>query len=373
MNKLRIYIHIPFCQSKCQYCDFISYDNKDYLIDSYIDALIREIEFSNTLLKNKEITSIFLGGGTPTYLPAKYIRKILNKLTFTSKAEVSIEINPETVNKEKLFEYKKMGINRLSFGVQSLDNKLLRLMGRIHDKQTAINNIKLANELGFENISADLIFGYPLQTLEMYKKTLDEILTLPLKHLSCYSLSVEKNTTLHSMINKKILPTPNEQLDRQMYEITESKLLKYGFLQYELSNYAIKGYESKHNIGYWKQDEYLSFGLGAHSYYDQKRFHNTYDLPTYICTIKQNQLPHEEIENITLKEQEKEFIMLRLRLNEGFSLDTFKEKFSNSFRAKYELEIKELIEKNLIQITSNQVRLTTKGKDFSNQVFLMFF
>ncbi|MCK5812403.1 MAG: radical SAM family heme chaperone HemW [Clostridiales bacterium] len=373
MNKLRIYIHIPFCQSKCQYCDFISYDNKDYLIDSYIDSVIREIELSNTLLKNKEITSIFLGGGTPTYLPAKYIRKILSKLSFTNQSEVSIEINPETVTKDKLIDYKKMGINRLSFGVQSLDNKLLRLMGRIHDKHTAIDSIILANELGFENISADLIFGYPLQTLEIYEKTIDEILTLPLKHLSCYSLSVEKDTTLHSMINKKILPTPNEQLDRRMYEITESKLLKYGFLQYELSNYAKKGYESKHNIGYWKQDEYLSFGLGAHSYYNHKRFHNTYDLPTYIRNIKQNILKQEEIENITLNEQEKEFIMLRLRLNEGFSLDTFKEKFSCKFTEKYEQIIKKLTDDNLINISSNKVSLTDKGKDFSNQVFLAFF
>ncbi len=373
MNKLRIYIHIPFCQSKCQYCDFISYDNKDYLIDSYIDALVREIELSYTLLKNKQITSIFLGGGTPTYLPSKYIKKVLSKLSFSNESEVSIEINPETVNKEKLIEYKEMGINRLSFGVQSLDDKILRLMGRIHNKKTAIDSILLAKDIGFNNISADLIFGYPLQTLKIYESTLEEIMKLPLKHLSCYSLSVEKNTILHSMISKKMLPIPNEKLDREMYKLTESKLAKNGFNQYEISNYAINGYESQHNLGYWKQDDYLGIGLGAHSYYNQQRFHNSNDLFKYIRTIKINQLPHEELENISLEEQEKEFIMLRLRLNEGFSLDTYKEKFSCIFTEKYEQIIKKLKDDNLINISSNKVSLTDKGKDFSNQVFLSFF
>ena len=372
MNDLRIYIHIPFCKSKCQYCDFNSYDNKNYLIDSYINALCNEIDLYYSKIKNKNITSVFFGGGTPSYIKSSYIKMIIDKLNINKSTEVSIEINPETIDKEKLQKYFQIGINRLSFGVQSLDDRLLKLMGRIHSSETAIKSIKLAKEVGFTNISVDLMFGYPLQSFEIYKKTLNDIIKLDIEHLSCYSLKIEKTTPLHSMIDKKILYEIDDHLDRKMYQYTNNFLKKNNIIQYEISNYSKIGYECKHNVGYWELDEYIGFGISAHSYFDNKRFSNTSNIVDYIRGIGENKMQVVDEEVINIDESKKEFIILGLRLNKGINIINFKEKYKEDFNFKYKDEIEFCIKNNLLEFNDNIYKLTDKGKDLSNSVFVKF-
>jgi len=372
MKNLRVYIHIPFCKSKCQYCDFNSYANKNYLIDSYINALCHEIDLSNNKIKNKNITSIFIGGGTPSFIDSNYIKSILEKFEIGNDTEVTIEINPGTVDKNKLIEYKNMGINRVSFGVQSLNNNLLKLMGRVHDKKTAIENIKLAYEVGFKNISVDLMFGYPTQTLEVYKDTLNEILTLSIQHISCYSLKIEENTMLDKMINRKILQLPLEKTDRDMYHLTEKILNENSIFQYEISNYAKIGYECKHNIGYWELDEYIGFGISAHSYFENKRFSNIDSIGEYIREIGQNRLCITNIEEIDLNESKKEYIILGLRLNKGINIKKYYELFKVQFELEYKTEIRYCMDLKLLNYKNNVYSLTDKGKDLSNSVFVKF-
>jgi len=372
MNELRVYIHIPFCKSKCQYCDFNSYDSKDYLMDSYVEALCKEIDLYYYKIKNKKITSIYIGGGTPSYLKASLIKKILSKFDFDNKCEVSIEINPETVSDIKLKAYKDMGINRLSFGVQSLNDKLLRLMGRIHNKDTAINTIKLAKDIGFKNISVDLMFGYPLQPFEMYKQTLEGIVKLNIQHISCYSLKIEKDTPLYTMMHKNMLPEVDEELDRKMYHFTNSFLRKNDIFQYEISNYAKMGYKCKHNIGYWKLDDYIGFGISAHSYFENKRFNNSEDIVEYIRGIKNNKLQIIFEENIDKEESKKEYIILGLRLNSGINISDYNKKYNTDFISEHGETLETCIENKLIEIKGDIVKLTKKGKDLSNTVFVKF-
>jgi len=372
MNELRVYIHIPFCKSKCQYCDFNSYANKEYLMDSYVEAVCKEIDLYHYKIKNKKITSIYFGGGTPSYLKASLVKQILDKFNFDDTCEISIEINPETVNANKLNAYKNMGINRLSFGVQSLNNKLLRLMGRIHDKDIAINAIKLAKSIGFNNISVDLMFGYPLQPYEMYKNTLEEIVKLDIQHLSCYSLKIEKNTPLYYMIDKKMLPEIDEELDRKMYHLTNSFLRKNDIFQYEISNYAKMGYKCKHNVGYWKLDDYLGFGISAHSYFENKRFNNSEDIVEYIRGIKNNKLQVIYEESISKEESKKEYIILGLRLNSGINMSDYNKRYDTDFILEHGTTLETCIENGLLDVKGDIVKLTKKGRDLSNSVFVKF-
>ncbi|MBN2851357.1 MAG: radical SAM family heme chaperone HemW [Clostridia bacterium] len=372
MEDVRIYVHIPFCKSKCQYCDFNSYDNKNYLIDSYINCVLDEIDIQYSTIKNRNITSIFLGGGTPSYLKPHLIRSILHHLPFDRNTEVTIEVNPGTIDRDKLESYLDMGINRISFGVQSLNDQLLRLMGRVHTRETALSNIKMAKEVGFTNISADLMMGYPLQSFEIYEETLHTMIELDMQHLSCYSLKVEENTPLDRMIKRKMLPEPKDELDRKMYHFTERILKENDILQYEISNYARKGFECKHNMGYWELDEYLGFGISAHSYFKGKRFHNTESITDYIHDIKEKRLTRFDEEVIDANESRKEFIILGLRLNKGLNIEKFNEKYDSDFMNDYKTAIEKCLKDQVISIKNNVVVLTKLGKDFANSVFTEF-
>lgn len=372
MDDLRIYIHIPFCKSKCQYCDFNSYDDRNYLIDSYIDCVQDEIDMLYPKLKNRNITSVFLGGGTPSYLKAHLIRDVLSHLSINKETEVTIEVNPGTVDDDKLQSYRKMGINRISFGVQSLNNQLLRLMGRVHTCETALNNIRLAKDAGFTNISADLMMGYPLQTFEIYEETLHEMIELELPHLSCYSLKVEENTPLDRMIKRRMLPEPKDELDRKMYHFTERILKENGIFQYEISNYAKKGFECSHNMGYWELDEYLGIGLSAHSYFEKRRFRNTDSITDYIKLIKDKRIERFDEELIDREESMKEFIILGLRLNKGIDMKKFNEIYEADFRKTYEMPLEKCIKNQYVTVKGDVVSLTGLGKDFANTVFTEF-
>lgn len=372
MKDIRIYIHVPFCKQRCAYCDFVTYDDKSYLIDSYFKAAETELALYAPTINHSNVKSVFFGGGTPSYPDAIYIKKILKKCNPVSGAEISIEVNPGTVDREKLKKYLDAGINRISFGVQSFNNDVLMVMGRIHDKSLAIRNIKEAFDVGFKNVSIDLIFGYPLQTVESFQDSLNTAIKLGIKHISCYSLKVSEGTPLKEMITNQLLPEPDDETDREMYKGALKSLSKAGFYQYEISNFALPGYECNHNIGYWKLDEYIGIGAGAHSYYKNIRFSNTTILGDYIRKLNQYEIPTVESETIDENESMKEFVILGLRITKGINVNQFKEKYNKNLLDVFRNEIDECVKSELLSSTGSYFHLTSKGMDFANQVFRKF-
>lgn len=372
METIRIYIHIPFCPSRCQYCDFNTFSGKDYLFDSYFTALDTEISLLEGDIAGKTITSVFFGGGTPTHVPPRFLRGILSRFQIPSDAEVTVEANPGTVNLDMMREYRNMGINRISFGVQSFHNNLLHLMGRIHDRTVAITNIEEAKRAGFQNISADLIIGYPKQTFEMHRETLDILLELRPTHVSCYSLHAGEKTPLESMLRKRILPEPSEEEDRRMYHLTVEKLEREGIHRYEISNFARSGYQSSHNSGYWKMDEYLGLGAGAHSYINHERFSNKCLPGNYIMDLKRLRRPVAERQKITREESMREFMVLGLRMAEGIDPECFFKAYGKSLDEVYLNEIAEGVNEGLLIREDRSVRLTNLGFDWANRVFSKF-
>lgn len=257
MKEIGIYIHIPFCKSKCGYCDFVSFANKEEIIENYVDAVIKEIEYME--LSNYVISTVYIGGGTPSVIDSKYIENILNKVkqNTVENTEITIEINPGTVNREKLENYKNMGINRLSIGLQSTEDGLLKEIGRIHIYEDFLNAYKNARNLSFDNINIDLMLGLPNQTLEMLEKSVQKIIELNPEHISVYSLILEIGTGLYDMVNEGKLELPNEELERKMYWRVKEMLEESGYIHYEISNFAKEAYMSKHNSDCWEQKEYI--------------------------------------------------------------------------------------------------------------------
>ncbi|MFO7637484.1 MAG: radical SAM family heme chaperone HemW [Clostridia bacterium] len=372
MENIRIYIHVPFCRSRCQYCDFNTYSDKDYLIDNYFTAMETEISLWREKLEGRAVKSVFFGGGTPSHVGERYIGRILKRFSFGADAEVTIEANPGTVDYGKLKAYREMGVNRISFGVQSFHNNLLKIMGRAHDRTTAILSIEEAKRAGFENISLDLIIGYPHQTMDMHKESLDIALELMPKHISCYSLKIEEKTPLWNMIQNKLLPEPDEELDRRMYHYTLEKLDKNSIFQYEISNFAVKGYESVHNIGYWVLDEYIGFGAGAHSYLGQSRFSNKASPGEYIRDLASYQKPLATTEAITEEESMREYVILGLRLNRGIDPDHFLRTYGKSLYDVYGNVIETSVREGFLAAGDHSIHLTTRGLDFANRVFVKF-
>lgn len=371
-KSIGIYVHIPFCKAKCYYCDFISYSNKANLIEEYIKALVKEIEYVD--LEKYSIDTIYIGGGTPSILDSKYIKEILEKITPEKDAEITIEINPGTCNKEKLEEYKKIGINRLSIGLQSTDNKLLAEIGRIHTYEEFLRTYNQAREIGFSNINVDLMLGLPNQTLEILEKSVKTVVSLKPEHISIYSLILEEGTKLYDMVNEGKLKLPSEELERNMYWRIKHILEKKGYIHYEISNFAKEGYKSRHNIDCWKQKEYIGLGASAHSYLDNKRYSNTESIENYIKNINN----HEFEKNITIHEiqtkedKQNEYMILGLRKLEGVSIRKFRNKFKENPILFYKDELGKLIEEGLIEISKNQIRLTDRGLDLANLVFEEF-
>ena len=284
-NEIGIYVHIPFCKKKCDYCDFISYCNKDNLIEKYVEAMKKEIESQNI---KPEITTIYIGGGTPSYIDSKYIIQIINKIkekNVSPNAEITIEVNPGTVTMEKLEDYRSCGINRISIGLQSTNNTLLKEIGRIHDFKQFLETYKMAKKVGFKNINVDLMLGLPNQRIKDLKESLEQILKLKPKHVSVYSLIVEDGTPIANKIEKGELQLPDEELERNMYWFVKNTLELNGYKHYEISNFAKKGYESKHNLNCWNQKEYIGIGVAAHSYRDITRYSNTENIEEYIKNV----------------------------------------------------------------------------------------
>lgn len=338
-KELGIYVHIPFCAKKCYYCDFISFPNKKEMIKDYIEALKKEIEYVRidalNSIENPEITTIYIGGGTPSFIASKYIVDIIKTIkenfVICKEAEITLEVNPGTVTKEKLQIYKKSGVNRLSIGLQSTNNNLLKQIGRIHTYEQFIDTYNLARGIGFKNINVDLMLALPNQTINVLEDNVQKVIDLKPEHISVYSLILEEGTKLYDLVKNKELNLLDDELEREMYWKVKKKLEQSGYNHYEISNYAKYGYESKHNMNCWEQEEYIGIGLAAHSYVNGIRYSNTEDIDEYINTYKLGKnvkdiiTIHEKQNSI---DKQKEYMILGLRKIEGVKISSFKNRFN---------------------------------------------
>ena len=379
MEELGIYIHIPFCKKKCSYCDFKSFENiNENIKKEYIEALIKEIQLTKNN-SNYIVSTIYIGGGTPSFIDEKYIKEILQaiykKWEIKPEVEITIEINPGTINKSKLEAYRMMGINRLSIGLQSTNDYLLKKIGRIHNYQDFLDTYILARKTGFENINIDLMLALPEQTLENLMQSVRKIINLNPEHISIYSLILEENTELFSKVQKGEEALVKDELEREMYWKSKEAFEEAGYIHYEISNYSKKGYESKHNKNCWSQKEYLGFGIAAHSYLEEKRFCNIDNLNKYIENIKKGNLEENRIieeKNRTKENIAKEYMMLGLRKIEGVSISEFQIKFELNPLFYFRFEISKLQKLDLIEVDLDNIRLTKRGLDLANIVFEEF-
>lgn len=375
-----IYIHIPFCVQKCLYCDFISGPASQQIKKEYIEQLLKEIELRTTGDGSFTVDTIFIGGGTPSVLEAKDINRILCKLRegfdILPDCECSMEVNPGTVDKNRLKEYREAGINRLSIGLQSCNDNELKVLGRIHDFKAFEETFRLAREAGFDNINVDLMSSIPEQTVESFRKSLKCVAGFEPEHISVYSLIVEEGTPFYNMD----LNLPSEDDERLIYHETGRMLEEYGYKQYEISNYAKSGRECKHNIRYWKCDEYIGFGVAAASYLNGVRWKNTEDINCYIKYLQESlaetDLQSEnfccEREILTIKDQYAEFMFMGLRMNEGISEKEFANRFGVSVNEIYGDIISKHIQNSLLVRTDERIQLTDRGRDISNCVMADF-
>lgn len=376
MKEIGMYIHIPFCIQKCFYCDFCSFGNMQQLIPQYIDALTEEMESWKEKLREYNVKSIFIGGGTPSIIPInemdKILRTIYSNFNIKENIEFSIESNPGTLEKEKIEYYLKNNINRLSMGLQAWQDSLLKKLGRIHNQEVFLKNFLLAREMGFKNINIDLMFGLPNQNLGQWKETLFNIVKLKPEHISAYSLKIEENTVFEKLYKKGELNLPSEEEDRAMYHFGIEYLKGHGYKHYEISNFAIKDKECMHNKIYWKNKEYIGFGLGAHSCLGKERFSNTKDLNSYINKNNKRDTSYIIEEKILKKDEISETMFLGLRMMDGVEIKKFTKRFGLSPLKLYANEITKLQEEGLIQVDQRAIKLTKKGIDLSNQVFVCF-
>ncbi len=377
---LGLYVHIPFCVKKCNYCDFLSAPADETVKKRYVDALCREIAEYQELTKEYELKTLYFGGGTPSVLPVELLELILKTIqnSFTiamEEAEVTLEVNPKTVTKDKLVRYRELGINRLSIGVQSAKQEELALLGRIHTFEDANNTVAWARKAGFENISVDLISALPLQTLEDYKENVEAILSLNPEHISSYSLIVEEGTPFYEQYaegKEKRADLPEEETDRAMYAYTKERLCKAGYERYEISNYAKPGFESRHNSSYWMGTEYIGVGLGASSLFTNARYHNETDLSVYMEDAEAGRDVRREIERLVESEQMEEFMILGLRRMCGVSREEFQKRFGRPIETVYGTALQKLKKLELLVTDGDRIALTDAGIDVSNQVFLEF-
>lgn len=374
MKEIGIYIHIPFCIKKCEYCDFVSYCNKKEYVPQYINALKKEIK--NNINKEYKITTIYIGGGTPSSIEENYIADIIGTIKLNmneenlkdfENIEVTIEVNPGTVNKEKLQVYKKIGINRLSIGLQETHNELLKSIGRIHTYEEFIKTYNLARKIGFNNINVDLMIALPNQTIQDIKENLEKITKLNPEHISVYSLILEEGTPFYNKYNENKIKLPDEELERNMYWYVKNTLENNGYMHYEISNFSKKGFESKHNMNCWNQEEYLGFGVAAHSYNNKIRYSNTNSIEEYIKGS--NKIIHEEQ---TLEDMQKEYMLLGLRKIEGINIQKFKNKFAQNPIFIFKEQLNKLVDEELIIVDGNEIKLTNKGLDLANIVWEEF-
>lgn len=391
-EELSLYIHIPFCVRKCGYCDFLSAPADEKARDRYVQALLMEIErYRGTETADRKIKTLYIGGGTPSTLSVKQLECIMQKIkctfNFYDDIEASMEMNPGTASKEKCRALYQMGINRLSIGLQSTNDKELKTLGRIHSYEDFLNTYTWCREAGFQNINVDLMAALPYQTVESYTTGLRKIIRLAPEHISAYSLILEEGTPFYQKYNSGCYPLPDEEQERLMYRETEQILAQAGYERYEISNYAKKGYACRHNLVYWQGGDYLGLGLGSSSYMDGVRFHNTTDFNTYV-----NQGAYvEDREELSVQAKMEEFMFLGLRVMAGVSGTEFEKRFGKTMEDVYGDVLRKYEEEGLLQIERKEdrkeaaaaepakgkiniekVMLTTNGVDVSNYVFADF-
>ena len=368
---LELYVHIPFCVRKCQYCDFLSGPSDEETKDRYIEALLKEIRAAEHT-EDYEIVSVFIGGGTPSALKAEAIASIMRTLQeqffFCEDAEVTIEANPGTVDLEKLTIYRNVGINRLSLGLQSTDAEELKLLGRIHSYEEFLKSYEWARKAGFSNINIDLMFAIPGQTGEAWRQHLYQVAELNPEHISAYSLIIEEGTPFA----EQNLDLPDEDTEYQMYEDTAEILERYGYRQYEISNYAKQGYMCRHNAGYWQRREYLGFGLGASSLYGGMRFSNTHQMQEYLKESRNPDQIRKDVTVLSRNEQIEEFMFLGLRMTEGISEKKFEENFDVRLMDVYGDILQKYEETGFVEHIETKWRLTRKGIHVSNHILADF-
>ena len=375
-NKISIYIHIPFCESRCHYCDFCSSLLNRENVEKYFSYLEKEIKLNENFLREKIIDTVFIGGGTPSSVDGKFIARILKILSafeFSENPEITIESNPNSLSMEKAETYFYSGINRISIGAQSFNDKILKKIGRIHKSEDIFRAVENARAAGFTNINLDLMLALPSQKISDIEKSLEEVTKLGIPHISYYSLILEEGTRLYENHIKSPLDFPNESLDRKMYHYVVNGLEKIGLHQYEISNFSKIGFECRHNMTYWKLRDYISFGLSASSNIKNLRYRNFYEFKNYYDALDKNEKPIEFSETLSKNDRMNEFIMMGLRLNSGIDLGEFNKKFEEDFVSLYEREIENNIKLGLIEVKGNKIKLTEKGRDLSNQVELDFF
>ena len=368
MKNISLYVHIPFCDQKCHYCDFPSFAGKGDLKDKYIKMLSKEIDNTS---KNYIIDTIFVGGGTPSSLSAEQLEKVLSKIgefDFADNIEFTVECNPGSITKEKLDVMKKYGVNRISMGLQAVQNTLLKDIGRIHSYEVFKENFKLARECGFDNINVDLMFGLPNQKVSEWKESLEMICSLEPEHISAYSLIIEEGTRFERLYEADKLKLPNEDDEREMYHIAKEILCENGFNQYEISNYAKENLECRHNIAYWKMENWLGVGSAASSYMDGKRFTNHSSIEEYISSIENGE--NQKAENTTNTENEniEEFMFMGLRLIDGISEDDFEMRFKKKIDDVYGDKISRFIKEGLLIRENRKLYLSESGIEYSNKV-----
>ncbi len=356
-----VYIHIPFCKSKCKYCSFVSFPCIE-LKENYIKALEKEITNS---YKNEPLKTLYFGGGTPSLLTPNEISKIISKFNINQNTEVTLELNPETVDTKYFKAIKKTGINRLSFGCQTFDDKILKAIGRIHSSKDVENRIYDAKSTGFTNISLDLIYGLPTQTIDSFEKDLKKTIALDINHISLYGLKIEQNCYFYQHPPKNL---PDEDTQADMYLKAIEILSGHNFEHYEISNFAKKGFESKHNLNYWDNNSYYGFGVAAHGYTNQERYYNTSNIQEYI----KNPLNNKTLHKLSVQEQLEEEIFLGFRKIEGINVEKINKKFYIDFREKYAQIIKKYIDYKYLKETNTGFTLTTEGILISNLILSEF-
>lgn len=392
MKELELYIHIPFCVKKCAYCDFLSAPAGELEQRKYVDALIKEIEFNQDEFSGYLVRTVFMGGGTPSVLKGEETARIFQALRgnfhVDENAEITMEVNPGTVTKEKIVQWKESGVNRLSIGLQSVNDEELRMLGRIHTYEQFLDTWRLVRTGGFDNVNIDLISAIPGQTAESWERTLRTAAELGPEHLSAYSLIVEEGTPFYDRYGENSgntgnwPPLPDEDTERRIYEDTARILKEYGFHRYEISNYARPGYECRHNLGYWERREYLGLGLGASSLIGNQRFHNTADMEKYLNVCKDMEkgkeqfgrrtFLHEDMEELSEKDCMEEFMFLGLRKTAGVSCSEFRKLFGKNVEEVYGEPIRRFTEQGLLKGEGDMLRLTERGIDVSNYVFSEF-
>ena len=398
-KKLEIYVHIPFCAKKCAYCDFLSFPGNMRMRREYTDKLLEEIRIQSSFVREYQVDTIFLGGGTPSVLDVTDITAIMGTLKehydIAPDAEITIEVNPGTVKMEGLVAYREAGINRVSMGLQSADDTELRYLGRIHTYDEFLKSFQRVRMAGFTNVNVDLISAIPGQTPESWRNTLKKTAMLKPEHISAYSLIVEEGTPFYDRYGGHVemesyemspeerrrlmaLPDlPDEDTEREMYYMTRNCLAEQGYERYEISNYARPGFECRHNVGYWTGTEYLGLGLGASSYLEGCRFHNTSDFQSYVSAHFDDeaefcQALRQDMEQLSVKSKMEEFMFLGLRLTRGVSVEGFITRFGQSIRNVYGGVIDKLEREGLLEHKNGYYRLTERGLDLSNYAMSLF-